>query len=220
MTTGTGPTPTADPGSALATTRRSLHGIAELVLAGPQHRAGGGIRLRVTPGGFGTVGDPALRVDGEQLVVGASADPVPMSGRSFAELAARAGVEAGAPARLYSDGSGVAADEPIVLDAAALRTITGALADGDRALREFAPDTEPVLWPEHFDVAVTVGGVNFGVSAGDGHLAQPYAYVGPHHPRRGAFWNAPFGATRPVAALGGAAGVLRFFVEGRDRASD
>jgi len=38
----------------LAVTRRSLHGVAELVLAGPQHGRGGGIRLRVVPGGFGT----------------------------------------------------------------------------------------------------------------------------------------------------------------------
>ena len=38
-----------------APTRRSLHGVAELLLAGPQHRAHGTIRLRVTPGGFGGV---------------------------------------------------------------------------------------------------------------------------------------------------------------------
>ena len=34
----------------LVATRRSLHGVAELVIAGPQHRATGTIRLRVTPG--------------------------------------------------------------------------------------------------------------------------------------------------------------------------
>jgi len=96
----------------LAVTRRSLHGVAELVLAGPQHGRGGGIRLRVVPGGFGT----------------------------------------------------------------------------------------------------TVDEVNYGVSPGDDHLPEPYAYVGPWTPPTGAFWNAPFGATRTLAEL---SDVLEFFTAGR-----
>jgi hypothetical protein len=202
----------------LATTRRTLHGVAELLLAGPQYRTGGLIRLRITPGGFGTVASPELRVDGGDLVAGGTR--LPMVGRSYAELAEGVGVEAGAPSELYADGSGVDAGETVTLDPAATRTIVAAFALGDAALRELAPDAEPVLWPEHFDVGITVHEINYGVSPGDGYLAEPYAYVGPHHPRRGAFWNAPFGATRPVAALGDVAGALRFFREGRDRASD
>ena len=42
-------------GQELAATRRSLHGVAELVLAGPQYRATGKLRLGVVPGGFATV---------------------------------------------------------------------------------------------------------------------------------------------------------------------
>src|SRR6476661_7408508 len=38
---------------ALVATRRSLHGVAELVIAGPQFRTLGSIELRVRPGGFG-----------------------------------------------------------------------------------------------------------------------------------------------------------------------
>ena len=38
----------------LAATRRSLHGVAELVLAGPQYRATGRLRLGMVPGGFAT----------------------------------------------------------------------------------------------------------------------------------------------------------------------
>ena len=41
--------------NALVATRRSLHAVAESVLAGPQYRAHGTIRLTVTPGGFGQV---------------------------------------------------------------------------------------------------------------------------------------------------------------------
>ena len=52
----------------LAVTRRSLHGVAELILAGSQHRNGGGIRLRIVPGGFGTVNAPDLRVETDRLV--------------------------------------------------------------------------------------------------------------------------------------------------------
>jgi hypothetical protein len=43
----------------LAATRRSLHGVAELVMAGPQFRRSRSIQLRVVPGGFGTVAEPA-----------------------------------------------------------------------------------------------------------------------------------------------------------------
>ncbi|HEY2205036.1 MAG TPA: hypothetical protein VGH99_11255 [Pseudonocardia sp.] len=202
-----------------AGTRRALHGVAELLLAGPQYRASGTIRLRVTPSGFGTVADPALRLEGESLVAGATGAGQPLAGRSYAELADGAGVEAGAPEGLYADGSGVDAGERVVLDGDAARLILGAFAVGDRALRAFAPHLEPVLWPEHLDVAVTVGEVNYGVSPGDGYLDEPYAYVGPHRPRTGEFWNAPFGAVRTVAELGDADALLAFFRDGADRAT-
>src|SRR4051794_752965 len=51
----------------LVATRRALHAVAEQVLAGPQYRSAGTIRLTVTPGGFGQVKGP-LRVEGDELV--------------------------------------------------------------------------------------------------------------------------------------------------------
>lgn len=208
---------TATSSTNLIATRRALHGVAELVLAGPQYRAAGSIRLRVIPGGFATVVGPRLRVEEDHLVAGDAR--VPMTGRSYAELAAEPGVEVGAPAGLYSDGSGVDPDEPIAIDPAAARTIITAFVEGDRAMRELAPGIDPVLWPEHFDIGISVDAVNYGVSPGDSYLQEPYAYIGPHQPRSGTFWNAPFGAARPVAALTDAAGIVRFFREGRDRAA-
>ncbi|ETK32290.1 hypothetical protein [Microbispora sp. ATCC PTA-5024] len=77
------------------------------------------------------------------------------------------------------------------------------------------PGLTPVLWPEHFDLAVTLDEVNYGISPGDGHLPEPYAYVGPWTPRTGPFWNAPFGASRPLRELGGAEAVRAFFEQGR-----
>ncbi len=48
----------------LASTRRALHGVAELVLAGPQHLVGDTVRLRVVPDGFATTVGEDVRLDG------------------------------------------------------------------------------------------------------------------------------------------------------------
>ncbi|MFI5606990.1 hypothetical protein [Amycolatopsis sp. NPDC051903] len=196
--------------SELARTRRSLHGVAELLLAGPQFRTSGRIELRVAGEGFATIAEPALTVDGPRVVTPSGAVDLP--GRTYRDVAAEIGVEAGDLADVYSDGPGVRPGETIELDAAALATLLRAFAAGDRALREFAPEETPVLWPEHFDVAITVGQVNYGVSPGDGFLSEPYAYVGPHEPRRGEFWNAPFGAAHPVREV---PDLAAFFREGQ-----
>jgi hypothetical protein len=43
---------------AVVATRRSLHAVAERLLAGPQYREHGEIQLQVTPGGFGQFAGP------------------------------------------------------------------------------------------------------------------------------------------------------------------
>src|SRR5215470_17212087 len=90
------------------TARRALHGVAELVLAGPQYRRSGTIRLRPVPGGFGTTAEPDLRIDGPFLVAGDRR--LALSGTNARELAEAAGVEVGPPG-IYSDGSGVSPDD-------------------------------------------------------------------------------------------------------------
>src|SRR5262245_42915052 len=55
-------------GDTLEPTRRAWHGVAELVLAGPQVRATDHLRLHVVPGGFATAYAPALRVELTELV--------------------------------------------------------------------------------------------------------------------------------------------------------
>jgi hypothetical protein len=205
----------------LAETRRALHAVAELVLAGPQYRRTGTIRLRVVNGGFATTREPAVAVEGAELV--AEGVRLGVSERTCAELAAALGVEAGKPEDLYKDGSGVRADEVLKADSAAAHHLAECFVRGEAALRRFAPevpDRERVLWPEHFDVAITVDEINYGVSPGDGYLAEPYAYVGPWQPREGDFWNAPFGATRVMRELPDADAVVAFFTEGRAKALD
>src|SRR5256885_3523300 len=130
-------------------TRRSLHAVAELVMAGPQYRRSGTIRLLVRPGGFGTVTAPDLRVEGLDLVAGDQR--VPLAGRTAVDLAAAVGVEPGAPEGLSPDGSRVKPDEPLDADPDAARWLARCWAAGDAAPRQLAPDEQPILRPEPLD---------------------------------------------------------------------
>lgn len=96
---------------------------------------------------------------------------------------------------LYGDGTGATTLEVILADPAAAEWITECFEIGDKALRAIAPQADPIPWPEHFDVAITVDGVGDGVSPGDEHSSLPYAYVWIENPPADEFWNAPFGAT-------------------------
>jgi hypothetical protein len=201
----------------LTAARRALHAVAELLLAGPQYRSTGEIWLRVCPGGFCTVEQPEIRVDGVELVVGDQRWPI--DGHSCAELAEAAGLTAGAPQGLYHDGSGVDPAQPLSVDPEAARWLAHCFAAADEALRQLAPDEIPILWPEHFDVGIRSEETSYGCSPGDGFLDEPYAYVTPPSPRTDAFWNAPFGAAKPIRELAGGSpeAILAFFVEGRER---
>ncbi|MEY9963852.1 hypothetical protein ABIA33_001886 [Streptacidiphilus sp. MAP12-16] len=194
-------------------TRRNLHGLAELLMAGPQFRRSGTIRLRVVPGGFATTKEPDIRVDDLRLLV--DGRTLPLVG-SYADLAHAAGIAPGAPANLYPEGSDVAIEDPVEIDPQSARRITDGLALGLQALTRFAPHETAVLWPEHFDLGVTWDEVNFGVSPGDAFADEPYAYVAPWTPPQlGAFWNAPFGAARPLGEFSDAATLEAFYTEGR-----
>lgn len=199
----------------LGTTRRSLHAVAERLLAGPQHRAHGTIRLRITPGGFGQV-KGAWRVEGTELV--GDGVRVQLTG-TIAQVAAHAFLAPGVPEGLYDDHAVFAPDEPLAVDAAAATVIAEWFARGDDGLRLLAPSEDPVLWPEHFDIGVTVDEVNYGISPGDGGHATPYAYVGPWTPREGPFWNASFGALRAATDLPDAEAVAAWLAQGRAAAN-
>jgi hypothetical protein len=202
---------------ALLATRRALHCVAELVLAGPQHDRDGTIRLRAMPGGFGTVTDPALRVRGGRAV--GPRGEVEIDGRTAAEVAAAVGVAPRPLTDVYSGGPNVPSDERLRVDGDAAARLADVFAVGNEALSAFAPAEQPVIWPEHFDIGITVGEVNYGLSPGDAWSPAPYAYVGPWSVPAGDFWNAPFGATRPVTEGTTVEQVVAFFREGRDVAA-
>lgn len=200
---------------ALTSTRRLLHGVAEGLLAGPQHRACRRIALRVVPGGFATVGRPALRLDGGDLVVD-ERRRVPLGG-TLGAMGAATGHGYGEPVDVYHEHSGTTADDVLDLDPDAHRMIIDWFVLGDAALRALAPNEVPTLWPEHFDVAILLQERSFGVSPGDAYSPRPYAYVSDDELPRDEFWNAPFGAYRPAEELGGLADLVTFWSAGLDR---
>jgi hypothetical protein len=175
-------------------TRRQLRGVAESLIAGPQYRSSGTVRLAVRPDGFAAVTIP-VAVRGTELVL--PNDAVALEG-PMSLVAEAAGIVAGPPEGAYTIADPLPPDTDLQLDAEAAEWVNRSHYAGGYALKSFLPECHPVLWPEHFDVAVTEDEVNYGVSAGDEQHRMPYAYVGPWALPKGEFWNAPFGALYPL----------------------
>ena len=212
--------------TAVVTARHGLHAIAERVLAGPQWRTSGTIRLTVTSDGFATTRSPGpgidrLAVRGGTLAREPGGPVLPLAGR-LDDLAAALGVVPDPPVGVYPD-TGLDAPDELALPPEGVEAVLQALILGDQALRAFtaavgATDQEPVLWPEHFDFGLSLDEVNYGVSPGDAGHPLPYAYVGPWAARSGPFWNEPFGAARDLRELGDVSAVTEFLLAGRGRA--
>jgi hypothetical protein len=209
----------------LAATRRALHAVAEGLLAAPQYRATGTIRLAARPGGFTSTHRyedvQLVAVEGTDLLVvrGGVELRLRLSG-TCGELAAAAGLPLGGLEDLYAGSLRPAPSTRVEVDADAAAILAAGWSLGDRALRMFAGEVAtvppaPVIWPEHFDVSISLDGVNYGVSPCDGTVPVPYAYVAPATPPTGRFWNQAFGAARPLAYLPDQAEVSEFFRAGR-----
>jgi hypothetical protein len=162
-----------------AETRRALHEVAQAVVA-PARKPENEISLRYTRAGFGTPffdqdgADCQVRVIGTELLRqrgnAEESEPLP------AEIN-----EAGSRALGDLFGFACSVLEQLRADQA---------SDGDPSL--------VVLWPEHFDLAVTIGDesrgtrATFGASPGDADHDEPYLYVSPFDEERasGELWNA------------------------------
>jgi hypothetical protein len=161
-----------------------------------------------------------LAVVGDRLLVtdGSGVRSAPLTTlRAAAEVA---GVTPGLRGS-YSPATSPDLDAPLPIDRSAAARLASWYALGDAALRLFADDLgaaqDPVLWPEHLDVGVTVDAVNYGCSPGDAAIDEPYLYVGPHDgpPRRDEFWNQPFGAAAASDRIRATGDAVDFFHHGR-----
>ena len=224
----------AVPEDVLATTRAALQTLAEHVLSKARHVQTGRIGLRATPGGIGTPPFPSpvddgrerqLRIDGTELVVVDGDDESRAPITTVRAAAAVAGVEAGAPADVYTPHTALDLDAHLVVDPGAVALIAAwyqLTNDALEVLRaEHAADAPSIvqLWPEHFDLAISIGECNLGGSPGDDSITQPYLYVGPWSPPApdGDFWTEPFGAARTRDQIPDLDAAVAFFREGLDR---
>ena len=212
-----------------ASTRTSLHAVAEHVLAPCRHAATGRIGLRFTYHGFGTPffgSDRQVRVEDGALVDGDRRHRLTTL-RAAADFL---GMEAGAPTDVYTPTTPCDLDAPLDVDPAAARTLGdwyGLCARLLEQLRAEASEADAParvqLWPEHFDLAVDLGAegrrANFGGSAGDDVHPEPYLYVGPWDtdglgPH--VYWNEPFGASLSYMEIVCGADPLGFLRQGRN----
>lgn len=215
----------------LARTRAGLHEVAEQLLAADLYRHTGRIGLRPTPGGLGTPRfvvegvSRQVRVEGAELVVlhGDERTKLPLT--TVGDGAALLGIEPGAPP-VYEAATVLRPERALDLDADAVRALATWFALGARALERFAAahggegPSAAQLWPEHFDLSVSMSEVNYGVSPGDDELPEPYAYVGPWSPPpAGAgdgFWNQRFGRSGPASGFRDTEDLVAWFEDGRD----
>jgi hypothetical protein len=211
----------------MATTRRSLHALAERVISPLRVQATGNeIALQVRPGGFGT---PELPEGGW---VGVSAtDVVRVDADGAEDRAAITSLLEAADFVGLDDKAGDLPADPLEIHAGAAAVLADAWARGEEALAGLtaeageSDDVSPIhLWPEHFDIAIELGAeaegrrATYGISPGDEQHPEPYAYVAPWTaPQKtgpATFWNAVgfTGAERPVDDPDE---VLAFFREAR-----
>jgi hypothetical protein len=216
----------------LTATRESLHRLAEHVVSPARYAVTGRIGLRPHPGGLRTppfgADQRVVAVDGDELAVTTTSGELHRGPVTTLRAAGDAiGVTPGAPSRVYEPATPCDLDAPLALDRTAMQVLADWYALGATALPRLTDrlaneqPSEAQLWPEHLDLALTAGTVNYGFSPGDGHVAVPYAYVGPHGgaPADGdPYWNAPFGATRTIHHLATPDDAVTFLLEGHARA--
>jgi hypothetical protein len=210
----------------LATTRLALHMLAEHILCAARYAAVGRIGLEIVPGGFATppFGDTGrvVAVVDRELVVRDDGEVQRAPIETLRAAGKLVGVEPGGPSELFPRATPLDLDAPLVLDPPAYDALVGWYERAAAALHRFGAEVSAdrpsgiTLWPEHFDVALRAGNVNYGASPGDDKIDEPYAYVGPDAvPAADGFWNQPFGAARTWAELSTAEDVVGFFGQGR-----
>ena len=207
--------------STFAATRESLRTLACYAISPARKARTGRIGLRPYDGGIATPPfDDGTRISvrGDELRTPAG-DAVPVT--TVAAAAAALGCELSSDPGVGHDLPPFDPESHLAIDAAASLALGAWYAFGQRVLDGLPGASEAQIWPEHFDLAVTVSNVNVGFSPGDTFHGDPYLYVGPHDlaalDRDDPYWNAPFGAVLPYAALADEATAAAFIDEGLRR---
>ena len=214
----------------LVRTRRAWHTLAERVVAPVRWRATGRIGLVPAPGGYATgplPSGPEVRVEGTDLVHGDRRHRVTTLGAA----ADFVGLDRPADPEVYTPLTPDDPATPLRVDPADAELLAAWFAFGADVLAEWArtvpdPPSETWLWPEHFDLALSLGEAphraNYGASPGDDGTPEPYLYVGPWEVRADEFWDAGTYARlrlRDLVATADPRGrALAFFAAGRARA--
>jgi hypothetical protein len=210
-----------------AETLDALHTVAEHILATARYRAVGRIGLEPVRGGFATplFDGRWIEVIGGDLVVRSEEGEVTTEPLTTLRSAGTlVGITPGLPPGIYEPATPLDVDAGLEVDPNAARAIADWYALGLQALETLtsahrdASASAPTLWPEHFDLAITMEEVTFGASPGDAYHPGPYLYVAPFEKRSGAFWNEPFGAGRVGADVAAVTDAVQFFEEGRRQA--
>ncbi|HEX8754553.1 MAG TPA: hypothetical protein VF731_14165 [Solirubrobacterales bacterium] len=229
-----------------AVTVRSLHRVAERLVA-PARKPDNEIALEPTPGGFGTPpfewegARHRVRVEGAELVheAGQGERRAPLSSLTVAAtvldgLLPETSVRS--LSRMERETANGTDDGALEVDPAAAAALAAWYVFGrevlDRLAATAAPadaSSPPVLWPEHFDVAIELGEeaagrrATYGFSPGDENHPEPYAYVAPWQPpAAGAPWNArgftgaELGYAELLVAPDPVAAALDFLADRRD----
>ena len=196
------------------TTREGLHALAEHVLVpaalpggGPHRPAGDRRRLRSASGrraaGRGGGATSSTTATARPASPRSATPPVPRTSPSARRP--RCTSRSPTPTRTDRSASSPTAGQVVVRRLVHLRR-RGPGGGGGGA----APDDDPSeaqLWPEHFDLALSIGPegrrANVGASPGDADHDAPYLYVGPWEPRPGGIWNEPWGASLGYEAIRG-----------------
>jgi hypothetical protein len=208
--------------SSFVPTRAAVHTLAEHVLCAARHAAAG--RIGLTPVGDGIATPPfegrVVGLRGIELV-----DATTGRERRFPLTTLRAageffGVTPGVPP-LWTPATNGDLDAVLDVEADGVAALAAWFALVSSALTTVHPAASQTLWPEHFDLAITVDGATYGGSPGDAAHGGPYLYVTPpgdpvpdgdHR-----FWSEPFGASLTYDRITSVADAVAFLAEAEAR---
>jgi hypothetical protein len=208
--------------TSFVTTRAAVHSLAEHVLCAARYSAVGRVGLTPAPDGIETphFDGRTVGLHGVELVDTSPAGERRSHVTTLREAAEFFAVTPGAPA-LWTPTTPLDLDVPLHIEAHDVTTLAAWFGLVAQALHELAPDAPQTLWPEHFDLAISLDDATYGGSPGDDEHTDPYIYVvPPAHPVPDgdrSFWNEPFGAGLPFDRVESVEVAVEFLADGRRR---